>query len=45
MFDLHFQAVDWESAEKSLEVNRIVKPVDWATPGTTAGWYLTSLFN
>ncbi|ELT97477.1 hypothetical protein CAPTEDRAFT_152478 [Capitella teleta] len=30
-------AVDWIEAEKSLEVDRSVKEVDWATPGTTAG--------
>ncbi|KAG7171338.1 Deoxyribodipyrimidine photo-lyase-like 2, partial [Homarus americanus] len=29
--------VDWTAAEKSLEVDRTVKPVEWATPGTHAG--------
>lgn len=29
--------VDWEAAEASLEVDRSVKEVSWATPGTAAG--------
>ena len=31
------QAVDWEAAFSSLEVDRVVPPVAWATPGTTGG--------
>ena len=29
--------VDWEAARSSLEVDRVVPPVEWATPGTTGG--------
>ena len=29
--------MDWEAAEKSLEVDRTVKSVEWAVPGTRAG--------
>ena len=31
------QSVDWVAAEKSLQVDRTVKEVDWAVPGTKAG--------
>uniref|UniRef100_A0A0P4WEL0 Deoxyribodipyrimidine photo-lyase n=1 Tax=Scylla olivacea TaxID=85551 RepID=A0A0P4WEL0_SCYOL len=31
------EAVDWEAAEKSLEVDQTVKSVEWAVPGTQAG--------
>ena len=31
------QPVDWAAAEASLQVDRNVKEVAWATPGTTAG--------
>lgn len=31
------EPVDWLSAEKSLQVDRTVKEVDWAVPGTRAG--------
>ncbi|XP_069991330.1 deoxyribodipyrimidine photo-lyase [Penaeus vannamei] len=38
------KGVDWVEAEKSLEVDQTVKPVDWATPGTRAGLDLLNEF-
>lgn len=29
--------IDWDAAERSLEVNRLVDAVQWAKPGTTRG--------
>lgn len=40
----NLQGVDWVEAEKSLEVDQTVKPVDWATPGTRAGLDLLNEF-
>ncbi|XP_076029730.1 deoxyribodipyrimidine photo-lyase-like [Oratosquilla oratoria] len=35
--EMKAEEVDWETAEKSLEVDMDVEPVKWATPGTRAG--------
>ena len=31
------QKVDWAAADASVEIDRSVKSVSWATPGSTAG--------
>ena len=36
--------VDWEAAEASLEVDRNVKEVSWAMPGTAAGMAMLEEF-
>ena len=38
------QIVDWEATEASLTVDRTVGPVDWATPGSTAGLRMLESF-
>ncbi|KAJ9593744.1 hypothetical protein L9F63_014717 [Diploptera punctata] len=38
------EEVDWSRAEASLEVDRSVKPVTWATPGTKAGLTVLQTF-
>ncbi|XP_077988196.1 deoxyribodipyrimidine photo-lyase-like [Glandiceps talaboti] len=38
------EPVDWEAAETSLEVDRTVAEVDWASPGTTAGLRMLESF-
>lgn len=34
---LFLQPIDWDSCYASLQVDRTVKEVGWATPGTTSG--------
>ncbi|VDI14359.1 deoxyribodipyrimidine photo-lyase [Mytilus galloprovincialis] len=38
------QNVDWAKIESSLTVDRTVGPVDWATPGSTAGLKMLESF-
>ena len=38
------QPIDWEAAYDSLEVDKSVKPVDWAKPGTSAGMAQLDVF-
>ncbi|KAK6478774.1 deoxyribodipyrimidine photo-lyase isoform X1 [Huso huso] len=38
------EAVDWEQARSSLEVDRSVKEVDWARPGTEEGLVMLESF-
>jgi deoxyribodipyrimidine photo-lyase len=38
------EKVDWEKAEASLEIDRCVQEVQWATPGTKAGLHTLETF-
>ena len=41
----HFQkTVDWKAVDKFIEVDRSVKEVDWAKPGTKAGLEMLESF-
>ena len=38
------QPIDWSAAFQSLEVDKSIKEVDWATPGTVAGLQMLEEF-
>lgn len=38
------QSVNWEKAAEFLEVDRTVKEVDWAQPGTTGAYHTLATF-
>lgn len=43
-FKIKIQDIDWKAAESTLQIDRTVKAVDWAVPGTTAGLNMLNEF-